>query len=210
MTKTSVPGVVAGVFVATGAPVLPDVLAAATLTHDFVTTATLSLQLDLSGIPGDLHGGPTRRSGAREPWLPRGTVIRNDRQLSALAVDELAMVASDLGIAELRPEWIGANLLVDGLPSFSEIAPGSRLAIGGAWGGKGRFDGSAVLRVEGYNKPCRQSGRALAAALGRTELEFGFVRAAATLRGLVLSVDLAGTVMPGDAVVVIPPAVPRP
>ncbi len=92
---------------------------------------------------------------------------------------------------------------------FSRIAPGSRLAIGGSWGGSGRFDGGAVLRVEAYNFPCRQSGRAIAALAGRPELEFAFVKVAAALRGLVLSVDLAGTITPGDAVIVIPPVTPK-
>ncbi|AMJ60671.1 MOSC domain-containing protein [Bosea sp. PAMC 26642] len=200
MTYPSVPGVVAGIFTATGVVPKP---------HDFVTTAVLSLQLDLAGIVGDLHSGATRASGPREPWLPRGTTLRNDRQLSALCPAELTEVAGRLGIVELRTEWLGGNLLIEGLPAFSRIAPGSRLAIGGAWGGKGRFDGGAVLRVEGYNKPCRQAGRALAAAVGQPDLEFAFVKAAASLRGLVLSVDRAGEVMSGDAVIVIPPTVPK-
>lgn len=198
MMQNSVPGIIAGVFSATGPASRP---------HHFVTSAVLSLDIDLAGIVGDLHAGPTRASGAREPWLPRGTLMRNDRQLSALCPAELAKIASRLDISELKPEWIGGNLLVSGLAAFSRIAPGSRLAIGGSWGGKGRFDGGAVLRVEGYNKPCRKAGRAIAAALGKPDLEFAFVKTAASLRGLVLSVDVTGRVMPGDPVVVIPPVV---
>jgi hypothetical protein len=37
----------------------------------------------------------------------------------------------------------------------------------------------------------------------------GPARAAAALRGLILSVDLAGPVSPGDAVVLIPPVQPK-
>lgn len=176
---------------------------------DFVTAAAPGLRLDLTGIPGDLHAGATRRSGAREPWLTRGTVIRNDRQLSALCRDELAEIARRLAIPLLQPEWIGGNLLIEGLPGFSALAPGSRLAFGGGWQGKGRFDGGAILRVEGYNLPCRQAGRALAGFCGEPALEFAFVKQAAELRGLVLSVDREGDIAPGDAVVVIPPALPR-
>ncbi|MDU0339838.1 MOSC domain-containing protein [Bosea rubneri] len=171
----------------------------------FVTSPADHLDLDHHGIPGDRHHGATRRAGAREPWLPRGTVLRNDRQLSALCPDELAEIAASLAIEALLPQWIGGNLAVEGLPGFSQIAPGSRLAIGGAWGGRGRFDGKAVLRVEAYNSPCRLSGRAIAAATGRPELEFSFVKAAARLRGVVLSVDLPGRIAPGDAVVVLKP-----
>jgi hypothetical protein len=200
MTNGFARGVVAGVY---------EIPALADGAHHFVTRACEQLRLDLSGIPGDLHSGATRKSGAREPWLPRGTALRNDRQISVLSEEELAEVAASLDIDALPPEWIGGNLLVAGLERFSRIAPGSRLAIGGAWGGVGRFDGGAVLRVEAYNFPCRQSGRAVAALAGRPELELAFVKAAAALRGLVLSVDLAGPVTPGDAVLVIPPVTPK-
>jgi len=109
----------------------------------------------------------------------------------------------------VQPEWIGGNLLIDDIAGFSALAPGSRLAIGGTWAGKGRFDGTAVLRVEAYNLPCRRAGRSLASIVGRPELEFAFVKQAAVLRGLVLSVDLAGVIAPGDAVVVVAPVVPK-
>jgi len=175
----------------------------------FVTSAVEDLTLDLSGIPGDRHGGTARLSGAREPWLPRGTRLRNDRQISALCPAELAEVAMRLAIPALPPEWIGGNLLIEGLPAFSMIAPGSHLAFGGNWGGKGRFDGGAVLRVEAYNTPCRLAGRGIAAATGAAEHEFAFVKAAAILRGLVLSVAVGGTITPGDAVIVIGPSVPK-
>jgi MOSC domain-containing protein YiiM len=122
---------------------------------------------------------------------------------------ELAAIAARLDLPRLPPEWLGGNLLISGLAAFSRIVPGSRLAFGGQWGGKGRFDGGAVLRVEAYNTPCRKAGRAVADATDRADLEFAFVREAAALRGLVLSVDLAGTIAVGDPVVVLPPIVPK-
>lgn len=173
--------------------------------HAFMTERAAALDFDIFGIPGDLHHGSSRRAGAREPWLPRGTVIRNDRQISALCASELAEIAERLGLPALEPEWLGGNLLIDGIAAFSRLAPGSRLAFGGVWGGKGRFDGGAVLRVEAYNAPCRQAGRAVAAMADDAALEFAFVKAGAGLRGLVLSVDRAGRVAPGDAVIVLPP-----
>jgi hypothetical protein len=175
----------------------------------FVTHSVSELALDMGGIPGDRHAGLTRRSNAREPWLARGTVLRNDRQLSVLSVEELALIAAALGIAAATPELVGANLLVEGVGDLSRIAPGSHLAIGGAWGGQSQFDGSALLRVEAYNKPCRGPGRTLAAAFGQPELEFAFVKAAASLRGLVLSVALPGVIRAGDAVVVLEPLTAR-
>lgn len=196
MKNTPVIGRVASVLVASGQS--PS-------RHPFVTAEAATLTLDHAGIVGDLHAGPTRRSGPREAWLPRGLPLRNDRQLSALCPDELAVIAAALDLPALPPDWLGGNLLIEGVPGFSRIAPGSRLAIGGGWGGAGRFDGSAILRVEAYNLPCRRAGAAVAAASGRPELLFRFVKAAASLRGLVLSVDLPGPITPGDAVVVIPP-----
>lgn len=171
----------------------------------FVTAPVETMALDFSGIPGDPHAGATRRAGPRDKWLPRGTIIRNDRQLSAVCPIELAAISARLDIAELRPEWLGANLLIAGLSDLSALATGSRLAIGGQWGGKGRFDGTAVLRVEAYNDPCRRAGRAIAQALERAELQFAFVKAARELRGLVLSVDLPGVVAVSDTVVIVPP-----
>ena len=57
---------------------------------DFVTEAAAALSLGFDGIEDDVHAGPTRRSGSREPWYPRNTEMRNERQLSIVAADELA------------------------------------------------------------------------------------------------------------------------
>jgi hypothetical protein len=172
--------------------------------ESFVTAPTGALELTLDGIPGDRHGGQLRRANARDPWLKRGVGLRNDRQVSALSVEELATIAAALNVAEASPELVGANLLVEGLADFSRIPAGSHLCFGGVWGGKGTFDGAAILKVEAYNKPCRGPGRKLAAAHGRPELEFGFVKAAHGLRGLVLSVSLPGVIRVGDQVVLVP------
>ncbi|WP_346432960.1 hypothetical protein [Breoghania sp.] len=72
----------------------------------FVTGRVETLDLTFDGIPGDVHAGTTRRSGGREPWYPRGTEMRNERQISILASDELAEVARRMGIDRLEPEWI--------------------------------------------------------------------------------------------------------
>ena len=52
-----------------------------------------ALDLTFDGLAGDRHGGPTRRTGGREPWYPRRTEIRNERQISIVSRDELAVVA---------------------------------------------------------------------------------------------------------------------
>jgi hypothetical protein len=171
----------------------------------FVTAPHQELSLDRAGIAGDRHAGATRAAGPREPWLPRGMSLRNDRQLSVLSREELARIATGLGLAALDPGLIGANLVTEGIADLSRLPPGAHLAIGGNWGGQGRFDGHTLLRVEAYNRPCRGPGRKLAAAYGNPDLEFAFVTVARSLRGLVLSVAHPGVIRPGDAVVVIPP-----
>jgi hypothetical protein len=171
----------------------------------FVTATTPALALDRGGIAGDRHAGLTRAAGPREPWLPRGLELSNDRQLSVLSQDELAAIASTLGLASLAPQLLGGNLLLGGVPEMSRLPAGAMLACGGQWGGKGQFDGTALLRVEAYNRPCRATGRQIAAAHGKPDLEFAFVKAAASLRGLVLSVAHPGVITPGDAVAVIAP-----
>jgi hypothetical protein len=157
----------------------------------FVTEAVDTLPLSLDGIEGDRHGGPTRRSGGREPWYPRGTLMRNERQLSILAPDELAAIATDMGVAEIRAEWIGGNLLVGGLAHLTLLPARTLLFI----------EGGVTLRIDGLNQPCRFSGRSVARQYpGQSGLDLAFVKAAARRRGLVGWVEKPGTIATGAAV----------
>ncbi|CAH1666250.1 MULTISPECIES: MOSC domain-containing protein [unclassified Chelatococcus] len=161
-------------------------------TYDFVTAAVQDLTVTYEGIPGDRHCGLTRRSGAREPWYPRGTEMRNDRQISLLAVEELAEIAAGLAIPSVKPEWIGGNIVVEGLPAFSMIPPRTRLT----------FAGGVVITIEGQNAPCKYAGQMIAEAHpGRPTIALDFVKVAKRLRGLVGSVERPGVIMPGEAVV---------
>jgi hypothetical protein len=157
----------------------------------FQTAGCEELTLGFDGIAGDRHGGTTRRSGGREPWYRRGTEMRNERQLSILAPDELAQVAGAMGIPELRPEWIGGNLLIAGVPALTMLPPRSCLF----------FEGGVTLRVDGLNVPCRFSGRAVAAHFpDRENLDLAFVKAARRSRGLVAWVERPGVIRSGEAV----------
>jgi hypothetical protein len=160
------------------------------LGDDFVSKPVEVLNLTYEGIPGDVHSGFHRKSGAREPWYPRGTPMRNDRQLSLLSEEELAEVAATMGLDALPPEWIGGNLLLSGIPNLSLVPPRSLLM----------FPSGAAVRIDGDNGPCRASGRAIAAKAGRPELEFAFVKAATNKRGLVGWVEREGEIRPGDDV----------
>jgi len=157
----------------------------------FETLSIESLQLGFDGIAGDRHAGATRRTGGREPWYPRGTEIRNERQVSILCPAELAATADALGIGEVRPEWVGGNLLLDGLADLSRLPPRTLL----------RFADGAVLRIDGDNAPCRQSGRAVARRFPRHPgIDTAYVRAARHRRGLVGWVERPGALRLGESV----------
>jgi hypothetical protein len=157
----------------------------------FETRPVEELRLGFDGIEGDFHAGVTRRSGGREPWYPRGTEMRNERQLSIVAADELAVVAERMGLAEIRPEWIGANMLIEGVPHLSMLPAGSMLF----------FKGGVTIKVDAQNGPCRLSGRSIAENAGMADVEAGallFPKAAKRLRGLVAWVEKPGTIKAGE------------
>ncbi|MER8409407.1 MOSC domain-containing protein [Mesorhizobium sp. M0184] len=159
----------------------------------FETRAVDKLQLGFDGIDGDFHAGTTRRSGGREPWYPRGTEMRNERQLSIVAADELAIVAERMGIAEIKPEWIGANLLIEGLPHLSMLPSGTQLF----------FKGGATVKIDAQNGPCRIAGRSVAENAGMADHEAGallFPKAAKRLRGLVAWVEKPGAITAGEEI----------
>lgn len=159
----------------------------------FETRRADALDLTFEGIEGDFHGGYTRRSGGREPWYGRGTEMRNERQLSIVANDELQLIAAGMKIAQVKPEWIGANLVIDGVPRLSMLPSGTMLF----------FSGGVTLKVDAQNGPCRIAGRSIAENAGMDDHEAGsllFPKVARRLRGLVAWVEKPGRIKPGEAV----------
>ena len=157
----------------------------------FVSEPLDVLALTYDGIPGDRHSGLYRESGPREPWYPRGTPMRNERQLSILSAEENAEVAATMGIPELKPEWIGGNLLLSGVPHLSALPPRSI-----PW-----FPSGAAVRIDGDNGPCKKSGASIASNIpGRPDIELGFVKAAKHKRGVLGWVEREGEVRAGDVV----------
>src|SRR5262245_29918668 len=100
-----------------------------------------ALEMTFEGVVGDRHGGYTRKSGSDHPEHERGTVIRNDRQWSAVSLEDLVIAAANMGIPVIEPGWIGANFAVSGVPDFSLLPKGTRLI----------FPDRAVLVVEDEN-----------------------------------------------------------
>jgi hypothetical protein len=171
--------------------------------RDFVCKPVEQLELTYGGIGGDYHAGLTRLSGAREPWYKRGTEMRNERQISILAKDELAQIAANMDLETIEPGWIGANLVIDGIGNLSLLPPRTVLI----------FEGGVSLRVDGYNAPCRIAGGSIATHVGgrnretdgifdatATDLALAFIGAARMKRGLVAWVEREGVIRPGEKV----------
>ncbi|TYC67213.1 molybdenum cofactor sulfurase [Stappia sp. BW2] len=162
-----------------------------TTAEDFRTSATDALELTFEGISGDRHSGYTRKSGGREPYYPRGTEMCNERQISILSTEELSLIATRMGLPEMKGEWIGGNIILSGIPNLTMVPPRTRLV----------FEGGAVIRVDGENRPCRFAGAAIAEANpGGEGLDLLFPQKAKRQRGLVGYVEIPGQVTAGETV----------
>ena len=113
---------------------------------DIASVACDAVDVDWEGFPGDCHSGLTRASCVRvRAQYEKGTEIRNTRQISILSSEELAEVARRLDVPEIRPEWVGANMILTGIPDFTLVPPNSRLL----------FDGGVTLTIDYENGPCK-------------------------------------------------------
>jgi hypothetical protein len=160
---------------------------------DFITAPASNLNITFEGIEADHHAGLTRKAGGREPWYPRGTVMRNERQISLVAFDELAAAATEMGLSEIKPEWIGANIVVGGIANFSMLPTRTLLF----------FEGGVTIKIDGQNAPCRASGRAIGSGAGACDIEgvaLAFKDAAKRRRGLVGWVEKPGMIEAGAKV----------
>lgn len=136
------------------------------------------LKLDFAGPEGEDHGGLTRPSCSRVTALyPRGTEIRNTRQISILAAEDLESIAETLGIAKMDPSWLGATMVIRGIPDFSYLPPSARL----------QFADGSTLTVDMQNEPCNLPAKVIeqaAPGFGR-----GFKNAASGRRGVTAWVE---------------------
>ena len=145
------------------------------------------LTATLAGIEGETHAGLAVPSCSRmTAQYSEGTMIANTRQVSVLSAEELAQIAEGMGLESLSPTLLGATMVVDGVPDFSHIPPGSRL----------QGPSGATLVVNLNNRPCTIPSRAIEAA----HPGFGkrFKPAAEGRRGIVAWVEREGTFSLGD------------
>ncbi len=155
------------------------------------------VQVTFEGFVGDKHSGLTRPADVRVPWFPKGTPIRNTRQVSLVSSEELALIAETLEVPRVLAAWLGANVELAGIPRLTELPPGTRLF----------FPEDATLVVEGENEPCTGPGKVIEAHHpDRAKLASRFVKAAWKRRGLVGWVERPGVIRAGDVVRVMLPA----
>jgi len=145
-------------------------------------------QVDVTfeGFAGEDHGGVTRASCSRvSAQYQVGTTIRNVRQLSIVSAEELALIATEMGIEEFDPSWIGASIVVEGIEDFSHIPPSSRL----------QGPDGATLVVDMQNRPCVFPGK----VIEEDAPGFGpaFKPAAAGRRGVTAWVECEGRLQVG-------------
>jgi MOSC domain-containing protein YiiM len=154
-----------------------------------------SIRLLFAGIECDCHGGLTRHSDTRMlKQFKRGTEVRNTRQVSILSVEELADIAQAMGIPDLKPEWVGANLVTSRIPDLTLLPPSTRL----------QFPSGATIVIDLENLPCRYPAEVIARHY--PEPPASFVRAAQHKRGLIGWVEREGAVNTGDEIVLwLPP-----
>lgn len=146
-----------------------------------------AVDVTFAGVAGEDHAGLTRPSCSRViSQHPRGTEIRNTRQFSLLSVEELTAIATTMGIAGIDPAWLGASLVIEGIPDLSHLPPSSRL----------QGPDGVTLVVDMENRPCHLPAKVIEAhAPG-----FGakFKRAALGRRGVTAWVEREGRLALGQ------------
>ena len=147
-----------------------------------------SLDARFGGIPGDSHFGTTRKADGRvAAQYARGTPIRNTRELSIVSREELDAIAAEMHLPALDAAWLGATMMVEGLPDFTLLPPSARLQVEGA---------GTTLVVDMENHPCALPAREIENRHpGKGAL---FRKAAARRRGLTAWVEREGCLQLGD------------
>jgi hypothetical protein len=145
------------------------------------------MPLGWEGYGPDCHSGVTRPSCSRVvAQFRRGTEIRNVRQLSILSAEEMAAIAATLALPALDPAWLGASVVLEGIPDFSHVPPSSRL----------QAEEGTTLVIDMQNRPCRFPAKTIETAVpGHGK---AFKAAAEGRRGVTAWVERPGRLRRGD------------
>lgn len=161
-----------------------------------ITTSRIEeVAAGFDGFAGERHSGLVAKSDVRyRKQYEKGTPIRNTRQITMLSVEDLEQIAENLAVERIEPEWLGGNLVVSGIPKFTEVPPSSRLI----------FTSGASLVVDNENEPCRYPADIVDKNFPGAGARF--VAAARNLRGTVGWVEREGHIRVGDKIALhIPP-----
>ena len=147
------------------------------------------MALGFGGYAGESHAGLTRPSCSRVlAQYPRGTEIRNVRQLCIVSAEEMAATAAELGLEIWDHAWVGASVVISGIPDFTHIPPSSRL----------QSQSGATLTVDMENHPCIEPAKTI--DLAHPGQGKAFKDAARGRRGITAWVERAGVLRLGDVV----------
>jgi hypothetical protein len=147
------------------------------------------MPLSFAGYAGESHAGLTRPACSRvKAQHPRDTEIRNVRQLSVVSAEEMAEVAAVLGLEAMNHAWVGASLVIEGIPDFSHLPPSSRL----------QGPDGVTLVVDMQNLPCQEPAVTIEQA--RPGHGKAFKAVAEGKRGVTAWVEREGTLRIGDKI----------
>ena len=167
--------------------------------HTLQSSNVDRVRVTFEGLEGDVHTSLTRLSDVRVPHYPRGTLIRNTRQVSILSEEELAEVAAAMKVPRVLAAWVGGNLEMRGIPNLTMLPPSTRIF----------FPDDAVLVVDAENMPCVGPGHAIQEHYPDIpKLMQRFPKAALHKRGVVGWVEREGYINNGDTVrLLLPPRI---
>lgn len=148
--------------------------------------AAEALDLRFEGPVGESRSGLVRASCSRVvSQYPRGSTIRNTRQLCIMSAEELAAIAAAMGVEALDPALLGTSVLLEGIPDFSHVPPSCRLV-----------NEAVSITVDMENRPCHLPAKGIEAEMaGKGGL---FKAAAKARRGVTGWVEREGMLRLGD------------
>lgn len=145
------------------------------------------LNLTFAGPEGEDHGGLTRPSCSRVlSQYPRDTVIRNTRQLCVMSAEEIAAIATKMGIDALDPSYMGATMVIEGISDFTHVPPSARLQAASG----------ATIVIDMENRPCVLPARGIEEDMPGCGA--AFKAAAKNRRGVTAWVEREGMLVLGE------------
>lgn len=154
------------------------------------------MEILLAGIRNDKHFGKTILSTVREKKLvSKGTEVANLRAITIVSQEELNEISAEMGV-EVLPEDLEANITLEGLPSLTQLAPGTFL----------KFPRNCVLFVTGENFPCVIPAQNMMRRGVDKLTAVKFSKTAFHKRGLISMPYASGFIKEDDVVEVFPPS----